>query len=202
MEPDEQTRRMWLLRLGAGTVLTGFSGMDLTGAARPPLPAGLYEPSADHLAHVLKPAGAVQGPAAPLFFTAGEYRQLGALIAKMLGEDDAQAAPVPEIAAWIDLLVHDSAAVREAAQSVSPAHRALAAAFYREDAVHELEPADAQQICRAGLARLQGAPSLTLESLEAGARSVCGVAEAPGDRRVLHGGGGAEGIGIQGEFVL
>jgi hypothetical protein len=44
----------------------------------------------------------------------------------------------------------------------------LAAAFYGEEAVHELETFDAQQVCRAGLARISAEPSLTLESLESG----------------------------------
>src|ERR1022692_4645917 len=49
MEPDEFTRRLWLLRLGSGVVLTGFSGLDLEAAAQSPLPPGLYQPSIDHL---------------------------------------------------------------------------------------------------------------------------------------------------------
>lgn len=167
MEPDELTRRLWLLRLGGGAVLTGFSGLDLEAAPQPPLPPGLYQPSIDHLAHVLKPVAGAEVQPAPLFFTAAEYQQIGSLVGRMLGEDP-ETPPVPEITAWIDLLVHDAAVVREAVQSLSPAHRALASAFYGEAAVHELETFDAQQVCRAGLARLSAGPSRTLESLEAG----------------------------------
>ncbi len=158
MEPDEVTRRLWLLRIGSGAALTGLSGLDLPAAAGPPLPAGLYQPSADHLAHVLKAAAVVETPPAPIFFTAAEYQQLTRLIGGMLGEDPST-PPVPEIAAWIDRLVHDAAAVREAARSLSPDHRALAIGFYGEEAVRELETFDAQQLCRAGLAR-----QVTLES--------------------------------------
>jgi hypothetical protein len=167
MEPDELTRRLWLLRLGGGVVLTGFSGLDLDATEQSPLPPGLYQPSIDRLAHVLKPADRAEVPSAPLFFTAAEYRQIAVLAGRMLGEDPGT-APLPEIAAWIDLLVHDADAVRNAAQSLSPAHRALANAFYAEAAVHELETFDAQQVCRAGLARLGAEPSRTLESWEAG----------------------------------
>ena len=170
MEPDEftdeLTRRLWLLRLGSGVVLTGFSGLDLNATPQPPLPPGLYLPSIDHLAHVLKPEDSSKFAPAPLFFTAAEYRQIVGLVSTMLGQDPG-ATPVPEIAAWIDLLVHDAAAVREATQSLAPAHRALASAFYGEAAVHELETFDAQQVCRAGLARLSAEPSGALEPLEA-----------------------------------
>ena len=167
MDPYEFTRRLWLLRLGSGVVLTGFSGLDLEAAAQSPLPPGLYQPSIDHLAHVLKPVAGAELRPAPLFFTAAEYQQLKDLVGRTLGEDPGT-PPVPEITAWIDLLVRDAAAVREAAQSLSPAHRGLAVAFYGEEAVHELETFDAQQVCRAGLARISAEPSLTLESLESG----------------------------------
>ena len=166
MEPEDVTRRQWLLRLGGGTVLTGFSGLDLAAAAQPALPDGLYQPSIDHLAHVLKPATGSGTAHAPLFFTAAEYQQIGRLVGAMLGEDPAT-APAPEIAAWIDLVVYDAAAVREAARSLSPAHRAVAHAFHGETPLHELETFDAKQVCRTGLARIGADPSRTLEAWEA-----------------------------------
>ena len=181
-EPDEFTRRLWLLRLGGGAVLTGFGGLDLDAAPQPALPPGLYRPSIDHLAHVLKPVESAQGPYAPLFFTTAEYQKLAGLVGAMLGEDPAT-TPVPEIGAWIDLLVNDAAAVRKAAQSLSPAHRALASAFYGEEAVHELETFDAQQVCRAGLARLDAEPLPTLAALEAGGDPFIGWLK----RRVIEG---------------
>lgn len=182
MESDELTRRLWLLRLGGGAVLTGFSGLDLEAAPQPPLPPGLYQPSIDHLAHVLKPVASAEVPPTPLFFTAAEYQKIGSLVGRML-EEDPGTPPVPEIAAWIDLLVHDAAAVRKAAQSLSPAHRALATAFYGEAAVDELETFDAQQVCRAGLARLSADPTRTLASLEAAGDPFIGWLK----RRVIEG---------------
>ena len=56
-EPGKElSRRMWLLRLGSGALLAGCSGIDLPAADPVKLPPGLYQPSIDHLAHVLKPA--------------------------------------------------------------------------------------------------------------------------------------------------
>jgi len=165
MDPEELSRRMWLLRLGSGALLAGWSGIDLGAAEGAKLPPGLYEPSIDHLAHVLKPASGDAQAYAPLFFEAAEYRQVQELVGRMLGEEMGT-PPVPEITAWIDLIVHDAAEVRRAARALSPEHRALAAGFYGEAAVRELETLDVQEICRAGLARLNAGPSVTLESLE------------------------------------
>ena len=165
MDLEELNRRVWLLRLGSGALLAGWSGIDLEAAESVKLPQGLYEPSVDHLAHILKPAPNDAQPSVPLFFDAAEYRQLQDLIARMLGEEPGT-PPLPEIAAWIDLIVHDAAEVRGAARSLSPEHRALAAGFYGEAAVLELETLDVQEMSRAGLARLNGEPSVTLESLE------------------------------------
>jgi len=87
MDPEEVSRRGWLLRLGSGALLAGWSGADLGAADAASLPPGLYAPSADHLAHVLKPAPHDALPSAPLFFDASEYRQLQELVAHMLGEE-------------------------------------------------------------------------------------------------------------------
>ena len=183
LAPDELTRRIWLLRLGSGAVLTGVSGVHLVTAAQPVLPPGLYEPSVDHLAHVLKPAaGTAAAHQAPRFFTAAEYEQVAILVGKMLGEDS-KAPPVPEITAWIDLLLQDAGAVGEGARSLSTAHRALAAAFYGEEVVHELETRDARQICRVGMARWMKNPSEALESLESGQDPFIGWLK----RRVIEG---------------
>jgi hypothetical protein len=165
MDPEDLSRRLWLLRLGSGALLAGCSGIDLKAADGVNLPPGLYEPSIDHLAHVLKPGPKDGQTSAPLFFQAVEYRQLQDLVARMLGEEPGT-PPVPEIAAWIDLIVHDAAEVRAAARSLSPEHRALAAGFHGEAVVRELETLDVQEMCRAGLARLRAEPSATLESLE------------------------------------
>lgn len=164
-DAEELSRRRWLLRLGSGAMLVGFRGRDQEAAAQPALPPGLYQPSIDHLAHVLKPAPESGSAPAPVFFSAAEYEQIRLLVARMLGEEQGT-APVPEITAWIDLLVYDSAAMREAARSLSADHRTLAVAFYGESAVRELETVDARQICRDGLRRLQADPPLTVEWLE------------------------------------
>jgi hypothetical protein len=164
-DPDELTRRDWLLQVSSGMALSGLTSQDLSAANDAPLPPGLFEPSADHLAHVLKPMAAGESWPSPLFFAVKEYQQLAGLVAMILGEDPGT-PPVPEITAWIDLLVHDGAAVREAARSLSPAHRTLAIAYYGAEAVHELETFDAQQICRAGLARFGAESRVTLESSE------------------------------------
>jgi hypothetical protein len=165
MDPQELSRRVWLLRLGGGALLAGCSGIDLGAADGVQLPPGLYEPSIDHLTHVLKPAANDGEASAPLFFDAAEYGQLQVLVARMLGEEPAT-PPVPEITAWIDLMVHDAAEIRRTARSLSAEHRALAVGFYGEAAVLELETRDLQEICRAGLARLNAEPSATLELLE------------------------------------
>src|SRR6266536_1881248 len=58
------TRREWLLKLGEAAILLGWSGQELeapsyaaaiaaTSAEAAQLPPGLYEPSIDHLSHVL-----------------------------------------------------------------------------------------------------------------------------------------------------
>jgi len=165
MDAEEMNRRVWLLRLGSGALLAGWSGVDLSAADGGKLPPGLYEPSADHLAHVLKPVPSSSQPPAPLFFDAAEYRQLQDLIARMLGEETGT-PPGPEVTAWIDLIVHDAAEIRALAQSLSPEHRALAVGFYGEATVRELESLDVQEMCRAGLARLRADPSVPLEARE------------------------------------
>ena len=72
MDPEEPTRRMWLLRLGGSALLAGYSGIDLEAADQTKLPPGLYTPSIDHLAHVLKPPPHDDRPFAPLFFSEAE----------------------------------------------------------------------------------------------------------------------------------
>lgn len=118
-----------MLHLGGATVLSGFSGMDLSAAAESaPLPPGLYGPSLDHLAHSLKlnAEPLVVGP--PKFFTPSATEVLRRTVAAMLAWEPAK-PPVPEIAAWIDLRLSEAAAIRHASRSVSPAHRALAIAY-------------------------------------------------------------------------
>jgi hypothetical protein len=155
MTRDEFTRRAWILRLGGATVLTGFSGADLDAAEKTKLPPGLYGPSLDHLAHSLKAMTASEpGPHATRYFAADDFSLIQELAALMLGEQPG-APPVPEIAAWIDLIVGRSDGVRAAARALSPALRGLAVDYFGEEAVHELETEAPQAICSAGLAALK-----------------------------------------------
>jgi len=156
-----QTRRQWLLQVGGGTVLAGWTGVDL-GAAE--LPPGVYEPSRDHLGHALagnpvSPGGDTElvqirtGTFQPAFFQPNQYRVLRQLTGIILGES-ADAAIVREIAEWIDLTVFDAAAVRAAARAFSPPHRTLAIHFYAAESVRKLEEFDVQKVVREGLAWL------------------------------------------------
>jgi hypothetical protein len=156
-----QTRRQWLLQVGGGTILAGWSGVDLSAAELPP---GVYEPSRDHLGHAL--AGHPVAPGGdtelvqlrattftPAFFQPGQYATVVRLVALFLGEAP-DAAIIHEIAEWIDLTVSESNAVRTAARSLAPPHRTLAIHFYGTEPVRKLEEFDAQSLVREGLAAL------------------------------------------------
>ena len=169
---DDLTRRAWLLRLGEVTALAGVAGLvpELAGALMPTgqdsaaaLPPGLYDPSVEHLSHVLAtrhaplvPPGAETdfavprpGPFQPLFFSHHELDLVTRLVGILLGSVDARA--LSETIAWIDLRLHRDAGIRHAAQTLDPSHRALAVAYYGEARVLELETVDSQAIVRAGL---------------------------------------------------
>jgi hypothetical protein len=156
-----QTRRQWLLQVGGGAVLAGWSGIDLTAAELPP---GVYEASRDHLGHALaghpvSPGGDTElvqvhtGTFQPAFFQPSQYRAIVQLVAVLLGETQ-DAAIVHEIAEWLDLTVSDAAAVRAAARALAPPHRTLAIHFYGAESVRKLEEFDAQAVVREGLAWL------------------------------------------------
>ena len=197
--PPGLTRREWLLRLGEAAVLAGFGGIppeDASGAVLPAasvaqpqpasspaaaaaLPPGLYDPSADHLTHVLMrdqrfvtpPPGSETEyaaphpePYSPIFFSGVEefavVRRLVWLMLNASYEQPAQSPPVSEetvneVAEWIDLAVSQSAAVREAAQSLSAEHRTLAVRYYGAEEVQQLERFDPQKTWRNGLAWLR-----------------------------------------------
>jgi len=156
------TRRQWFLQLGGGVVLAGWSGADLDAAELPP---GVYEASRDHLGHALagKPVAVggetelVQVQVAtfqPAFFSPDEYQTIVRLTALLLGEQP-EAPIIPEIAEWIDLTLFDAGAVRTAARVLSPAHRAVAVAYYGPKHVRKLEEFDAQKITREGIAWIE-----------------------------------------------
>jgi hypothetical protein len=169
---DELTRRAWLLGLGEITALAGVAGLvpDLAAAltlngqdAPAGLPPGLYEPSVEHLSHMLAareapliPRGAEtdfavprRGPFQPSFFSRHELDVVTRLVGILLGSVDAGA--LSETIAWIDLRLQKDADVRHAARTLDPLHRALAVAYYGEARVVELETVDWQAIVRTGL---------------------------------------------------
>jgi len=169
---DDLTRRAWLLRLGEVTALAGVAGLvpDVAGALMPTgqdsataLPPGLYDPSVEHLSHVLAardapvvPRGAEtdfavprRGPLQPLFFSHQELEVVARLVGILLGTIDALA--LSETIAWVDLRLHRDAGIRKAAQTLDPLHRALAVAYYGEARVVEMETVDWQAVVRTGL---------------------------------------------------
>jgi Gluconate 2-dehydrogenase subunit 3 len=139
------------------------------------LPPGLYAPSSAHMAHALTaderyvkiPPGSEtdyvrppEGPFNPSFFNQGEFRTMHRLIELILGappnapapgDEAARAETVGEIAEWMDLVLSQAGAVREAARQLSPEHRALAAAYYGRDEVAKLEGSDPGRVCHKGL---------------------------------------------------
>ena len=190
-EPSALTRRQWFLRLGETAALAGFSGVAAeelvalsaqtpTIAGGNSVPPGLYEPSSEHMTHVLfrdgrfvtPPAGGEteyaqppRNPFAPAFYSTEDFKVVEQLVRLMLnGEGNGAAASgltpissevVGDSAEWIDLMVSEAATVRAAATRLSPQHRALAAHYYSEEAVRQLETDDPQAIWREGLAGLK-----------------------------------------------
>lgn len=169
------TRRDWFFILGQTAASIGFSGAMQAQEGRGPhaspgdtsaYPAGLYEPSNEHLAHALAsdarfhpiPAGSPtdyisprSGPYQPQFFSVPEFRMVRRIAGILLGAGEGEQSVVDEIAEWIDLSTFSSAGVREAGLRVSPAQRAVAAAFERGSRVREVEEPDPQRISREGL---------------------------------------------------
>ncbi|HLN03413.1 MAG TPA: hypothetical protein VK335_29245 [Bryobacteraceae bacterium] len=175
-----QTRRQWLMQVGGGAVLAGWSGIDLTAAELPP---GVYEASRDHLGHALAghpmaSGGETElvqvhtGTFQPAFFQPDQYRQLLQLTGIILGEEP-DAAIVHEIAEWIDLTLSDAAAVRAAARALSPPHRTLAIHYYGAESLRKLEEFDAQKIVRDGFAWIDTNPlsQVELNEIIAGSKS-------------------------------
>jgi Gluconate 2-dehydrogenase subunit 3 len=228
----EISRREWLMKLGEAAFVFGFSGTAAEQQAKAEtvrsamaadvqaLPAGLYEPSSERMAHTLTndgryvkiPAGSEtdyvrprQGPFHPAFFNDQEFQAIQRLVKLTLGvqpkgtvqaHDEELEQTISEIAEWIDLVVSQAASVRDAAQRISPQHRALAVAYYGKEAVEKLETDDPERVCRNGLkwlddrsTELHGAPFLKLSDVEQieVARSA-GAANSPAD----HGNAGSK----------
>jgi len=176
----DHTRRQWLLRLGRGVVLTGFSGVagELAAGAlttnqaavspSPALPPGLFLPSNDHLTHALMsderfhpvPPGSETdyirprtGPFVPQFFSADQFSVVRRLVELVLGEGaTSKNAPIAdEIAEWIDLIVFNAESVREAVRRLAPEYRVVADHYRGPEAMRRLESADPQKVWREGL---------------------------------------------------
>lgn len=186
-DASDLTRRQWLLRLGQGVVLTGFSGavgelaadalaapaLQAATPASHAMPPGLYLPNNDHLTHALTsddrfhpiPAGAETeyarprtGPFVPQFFSPDEFAVVRRLTELFLGEAPVASQDtniIDEIAEWIDLIVAEAPAVREAARRLTPGQRAVAVHYSGAEAVEELEKADPERDWREGLGWLE-----------------------------------------------
>jgi hypothetical protein len=178
-DPNDPTRRQWILRLGEMVVLAGVSGLVpesafalLTQEPDQPnltaLPPGLYDPSQDHLVHALGSAGKKWSPPLgsetdyvapttlpfqPQFFSAEDFRVITRFVEIVLGPTDPAAQA--QAAQWLDLWLYSAKGIREAARHLDPLHRALAVAVNGEDSVRDLETADPQSTARAGLAALR-----------------------------------------------
>jgi hypothetical protein len=173
---DDLTRRAWLLRVGEVTALAGVAGLvpDLAGGmsltvqgGTAGLPPGLYEPSGEHLSHVLGARDAPlvpraaetefavprQGRFQPLFLSHHELDVVTRVVGILLGSVDPRA--LSETIAWIDLRLQIDAGIRDAARTLDPLHRALAVAYYGQARVVELETVDSQAFVRTGLQLLE-----------------------------------------------
>jgi hypothetical protein len=149
MSNEKLTRRGWLLQIGEATALTGFSGNHLFAAD--PLPPGVFDPSLEHLGHLMAEQARATGSLyTPQFFSAGEFRTVTHYVAVLLGEDAASPV-VSEVAGWVDLSIFDSAQVRQAVRALSPANRTLADRFYGAERVEALAETDDQAIAHEGL---------------------------------------------------
>jgi len=157
MSENELSRRGWILRIGGAALLYEIDLGAVSAAEKQPLPAGLYEPSLQHMAHALKVATAPPaGPPIPQYFGAEDFALIRTLVARILGEEVSDPI-VLEVAAWIDLVAGRAAETRAAARSLSAALRRLAVDYYGEQTVRELESEEPEALCHAGLAALQQA---------------------------------------------
>jgi hypothetical protein len=176
------SRREWLLSLGSAVILSGFRGVPSEGAQEAhgsgaQLPPGLYQPSLDHLTHVLAnegrfvsaPAGAEteyvhprSGPFVPQGLSSKNFAVVRRLVEIILGEDlrnagDKRDAGAPgniydEVCEWIDLMIASAPAVRKLARDLPAEQRALAVAYFGSEApMLQLENFEPERICREGL---------------------------------------------------
>lgn len=171
-DPNDVTRRQWILRLGEVVALVGVSGLVPDAAAllqsapvaAVALPPGLFDPSEEHLVHALATAKFTLPPGTETdyvdpkvpyqlqFFSPEEFRIITRFVEILLGSVDRDV--IKQTVNWLDLYLHSSNSVRDAAQHLDPLHRILAVEFFGEASVRELETYDPATIVREGLKSL------------------------------------------------
>ncbi len=183
------TRRQWLLRVGEAAFLTGLNGViksaetDTASALLTSnlgitvFPAGLYEPSTDHLGHALASNGVFHsipfdsetdythkrvGPFQSRFFSSRDFEVVHRITELMLGktpvtsnktgEEETNDEEVSvEVAEWIDHIFASAVAVRNVAQGLGSKYRLLAIHHYGFAVVHDLETDNPEGICLEGM---------------------------------------------------
>ena len=170
---NQITRRQWILRVGETVALAGVSGILPETPLRlfapqqnyAALPPGLYEPTPDDLVHALSshksfapPVGSETDYVQPgersalQFFSSEDFRTITAFVSVLLG--DVAPRVVSETGQWVDLWFHSAEGVRDAIRKLDPLHRTLAAAYFGEASVKEIETADLVAVAREGLLAL------------------------------------------------
>jgi hypothetical protein len=89
----------------------------------------------------------------PQFFSEEQLKVVTRVVEILLGKVDAGA--LSQTVQWLDLYLYSAAGIRDAALQLDLLHRALAVAYYGENAARELETADPQNVVRSGLRALQ-----------------------------------------------
>jgi hypothetical protein len=163
----------------ADEAMLAFDSQTPASEGQAALPPGLYGPSPAHMAHALTsdqrfvtPPGSEteyvtpnQGQFEPAFFSQDDFQIVRQSVRVMLNaagtsSTSAGIAPVTdetadEIAQWIDLVVHESSGVRQAARGLSAQHRTLAVHYYGGGEVRQLEDYDERKVWSEGLAWLK-----------------------------------------------
>jgi hypothetical protein len=86
------------------------------------------------------------------FFSEEDFSTITSFVSILLGDVPGNA--LNEVASWVDLWCNSAQGVREAARKLDPLHRALAAAYFGEASVAEIETADPASVARQGVADL------------------------------------------------
>jgi hypothetical protein len=86
------------------------------------------------------------------FFSAEDFSTMTHFVSTLLGDVPPKA--LNEVARWVDLWCYSAQGVREAARKLDPLHRALAAAYFGEGSVTDIEAADPAAVARQGVSDL------------------------------------------------